>query len=314
MMQVSHPRYWRRGLVPGCVLLACLAFSPSRASAQTNPATPAEFSFLVAGDMRHFVGPAPRGERYFDGACEAMKRVGAGAFLISPGDIDPPGPVRATIDHYLGTNYLWYPVVGNHELEKRAYMAWLRHWANAGIPHLTRRGPPGAEQTIYSFDFDNSHFVVLNDYYDGHSDSHRRDDVPTAAFEWLKQDLAATDKPLKWVVAHAPLQALPDMDTGRKRHADDFGRAKKADVVPFERLLKQFHVRAYICGHTHDCSIARVNGIWQADSGHARGAGDKGAPSTFLKFRVAGTRAWVDVYRADTNGEHYRLRKTVELD
>ena len=155
---------------------------------------------------------------------------------------------------------------------------------------------------------------MLNDYYDGHSDSVRRDDVPTAAFEWLKQDLAATDKPLRWVIAHAPLKSLPDMDTGRRRHANDFGQAKKADVARFTQLLKECHVRAYICGHTHDTSVEKVDGVWQADSGHARGGGDMGSPSTFLKFRVAGTRAWVDVYRADINGEHYRLRKTVELD
>ena len=48
--------------------------------------------------------------------------------------------------------------------------------------------------------------------------------------------------------------------------------------------------------------------------GHARGAGDKGAPSTFLKFRISGEQTWVDIYRGDTNGVMYQLRKTVELD
>jgi hypothetical protein len=297
-----------------CAVLVSVALVAGRASGQTNPAAAEDFSFVAAGDMRQFVGPAPAGLRYFDGACEAMKAIGPGAFMIGPGDIDPPGPVRATIDRYLGTNYLWYPVIGNHELENKATMEWLRHWAEAGIPHLVRRGPAGAEDTIYSFDFGNSHFAVLNDYYDGHSDAVRGDDVPTAAFDWLKQDLAATDKPLRWVIAHAPLKSFPDMDTGRHRHANDFGKTKPADVARFVQLLKEYHVRAYICGHTHDCSVERVEGIWQTDSGHARGGGDKGSPSTFLKFRVAGTKAWVDVYRADVTGEHYKLRKTVELE
>jgi hypothetical protein len=294
--------------------LLLVALAISHASAQTNPAGAEEFSFIAAGDMRNFVGPAPAGKRYFDGACEALQSIGAGAFMLSPGDIDPPGPVRATIDRYLGTNYLWYPVVGNHELANKTNMVWLRRWAKAGIAHLTRRGPPGAEETIYSFEYGNSHFVVLNDYYDGHSDAVRKDDVPTAAFEWLKQDLAATDKPLRWVIAHAPLKSLPDMDTGRRRHANEFGQAQKADAARFAELLREYHVRAYICGHTHDCSVERVEGVWQADSGHVRGGGDQGSPSTFLKFRVAGTQAWVDVYRADPSGEHYHLRKTVALD
>ena len=73
-------------------------------------------------------------------------------------------------------------------------------------------------------------------------------------------------------------------------------------------------MRAYICGHTHGSSVTRVKGVWQADSGHARGGGDPGAPSTFLRFRITGLRAWVDIYRADPNGLEYRLRKTVELE
>jgi hypothetical protein len=32
--------------------------------------------------------------------------------------------------------------------------------------------------------------------------------------------------------------------------------------------------------------------------GHARGAGDPGAPSTVLKFRIHGGQAAVDIYRA----------------
>jgi hypothetical protein len=130
----------------------------------------------------------------------------------------------------------------------------------------------------------------------------------------LEQDLAATRKPLIWVIGHVPIKSLPDMDTGRKRHESESLSKDPERLERFLQLLKQYRVRAYICGHTHDASVAKVKGVWQADSGHARGAGDKGAPSTFLKFRVAGERAWVDVYRGDGDGLNYKLRKTVELD
>ena len=123
------------------------------------------FSFVVAGDMRIFTNGAPEGKRYFDGACEAIKHVGAGEFMITPGDFDPPASVRAVIDRSLGSNYLWYPVVGNHEVETPADLNWVEQWA-AKIPGLVRRGPPGAELTTYSFDFGNSHFVAVNDYFD----------------------------------------------------------------------------------------------------------------------------------------------------
>jgi hypothetical protein len=292
------------------VLLATLGLAV-KAAAQTN--TPA-YAFAVAGDMRSFVGSAPAGKSYFDGACQALHELGAGEFMVSPGDCDPPGPVRAAIDRYLGTNYLWFPVAGNHETESVRTMDWLRHWAQGGIPHLVRHGPPGAENTTYSFDFNDSHFVMLNEYYDGSSETVRKDDLPEAALEWLEEDLANNHQPLAWVVGHKPIKSLPDMDTSRLRHAADSVSTNSAHLDKFLQILEKHQVRAYICGHTHSSSVAKVRGVWQLDSGHARGGGDVGAPSTFLKVRVAWSSAWVDVYRSNTNGFAYQLRKTVELN
>ena len=296
------------------VVLVCWTLAGARAAAQTNGASTETFSFITAGDMRGFVGPAPEGKRYFDGVCDAVKAADSGAFMLSPGDCSPPGPIRSTIDRYLGTNYLWYPVAGNHDAEKPENMAWFRHWAEAGIPHLARRGPPGAEDTTYSFDFGNSHFIALNEYYNGRSDAVGKGDVPDAALAWLKDDLAATRQPLIWVFGHKPIKSLPDMDNGKVGHQGESVTTNAARLELFMQLLTDHHVRAYICGHTHKTSVAKVKGVWQADSGHSRGGGDKTTPSTFLKFRISGARAWVDVYRADANGEHYDIKKTVELD
>lgn len=302
--------------------LTCLALSGCRGPAAGGSETPignvaepapASFSFAVACDMRSFAGSPPAGKRYFDGACEALKSVGAGAFLVSPGDCDPPGPVRATIDRYLGTNYLWYPVAGNHETGSAKNMQWLRDWSKEGIAHLVRRGPPGAENTTYSFDYGNSHFVMLNQYYDGRADAVGRGDLPEASLQWLAQDLAETRQPLVWVFGHKPITSLPDMDSGRVRHEQESVSTDDVRLARFLSLLKERRVRAYVCGHTHNTSVARVKGVWQLDAGHARGGGDKGAPSTFLKVRVAGADAWVDVYRADPNGLKYQLRQTVPL-
>ena len=75
------------------------------------------------------------------------------------------------------------------------------------------------------------------------------------------------------------------------------------------RIVKSVSKRVVL----RNTSVMRVDGIWRADRGHARGAGDAATPSTFLKFRVSGLRAWLDAYRADPSGANYALRKTVKL-
>jgi hypothetical protein len=294
--------------------LAALITTAWPVYAQTNSGDPAEFSFAVAGDMRSFVGRAPAGKKYFDGACEALKAIGAGALMLSPGDCDPLPTVRGALDRCIGSNYLWYPVVGNHDIEKPENLAWVRRWAGSGIPHLARRGPPGAETTTYSFDVGNSHFVALNNYFDGRSETNRADDLPAVTLDWLEQDLGATRQPFIWVYGHKPIKSVLDMDSGRVRHEKDSISTNTVHLARFMSILKGHRVRAYICGHTHNASVTKVDGVWQADSGHARGGGDPGAPSTFLKIRAIGERAWVDIHRADTNGLVYELRKSIELN
>jgi len=285
-----------------------------RISAQTNTIRTNEFTFIVAGDMRNYIEPLPGGKHQFDGACEAIRQAGPGEFMVLPGDFDPPDAVRSMIDRQLGTNYFCYYVVGDHEAQTPASMDWFRRWGRTEIPHLVRRGPPGAETTVYSFDFANSHFVALSDYFDGKTNDAAKPDLSDAEIAWLEKDLAANHQPIVWIICHKPIECLPDMDSHRLRHADDSLITDPVRRARFVALLKQYRVRALICGHTHGCSVEKVQGIWQTDSGHARGAGDPGAPSTFLKFHVVGEQTSVDIYRADANGDHYQLRKTVELN
>lgn len=283
--------------------------------------------FFTAGDMRSFTENTKNdGRRFFDGACEAMARVGPGAFLISPGDFDPPAANRAIIDRYLGKNFLWYVVVGNHEVENAAVMPWVREWLAGDIPHVVRRGLPGTQLTIYSWDFGNSHFVAIDTYpwakagVPGSLDAAKKGDkgkvdLTDATFKWIEDDLAATKQPFVWVTGHQPIESIPDMDGSRVRHGGESVSSDHERAARFTDLLKKYHVRAYICGHTHDTSVVKLkSGVWQCDSGHARGGGDQGSASTFLKFRVTGDDAFVDIYRADPSGANYAVRKTVELN
>jgi hypothetical protein len=227
--------------------------------------------FIVAADMRRF---AVDGEpsKNFSGACKAIKVAGPGAFMISPGDLDvhPPSAVRDMIDNVLGEDYPWYPVLGNHDPESPSTMRYLRKY-NQTVPNVVNQGPKGCETTTFSFDWANTHFVVLNQYYDGVKDWGLEGDVVPELLEWLEADLAATAKKHIFVFGHEPLIPMPDMDNGRIRHQGDSLDEHPENAFAFHQLLLKYGVDAYICGHTHGTSYAKINGLWQLDPGHARG-------------------------------------------
>ncbi len=306
IMQLPSMKRWFNRFA--CALVfATLALGVQIAPAQTN------FTFITAGDMRNFMKSSKPGERYFDGLCEAVHQLDAGAFMLSPGDCDDPVAIRATIDKFIGKDYPWYPVVGNHDVESVSDMTWLRQWASNGIPHLSERGPAGCDFT-YSFDFGNAHFAAVSEYDGRDPKKVGEADITDVTLDWLEKDLSGTSKPLIFVFGHNPIKSFPDMDSGRVRHGGASVSANPAHLNRFIKILTDHHVCAYICGHTHDTSVEKVDGIWQTDSGHARGAGDPGSPSTFLRFRVNGAKVLAEVYRGDPKGVQYTLRKTVDLN
>lgn len=273
-----------------------------------------DLSFIVTADIVGFVEPGYETPQYFLGTCEAIRDVGKGAFMVSPGDINPPQHVYRTIRQVLGDDYPWYPVVGNHDAEDPEYMAWLRDWGRRDIPRLVRKGPVNGVETIYSFDVGNAHFVAINQYYNGSSDAAADADVVERLYNWLKNDLTANRKPFVFVFGHEPLVSIPDADNGRHRHVGDSLDAFPENSYRFQQLLRHHKATAYICGHTHGFSYAKINGVWQLDAGHAGGIGDKGARSTFLKIYVGSRGCRAEAFRADENGQNYTLAHTVTLD
>jgi hypothetical protein len=235
-----------------------------------------DLEFIVAADWRYKALPEFQSPEHFLGALLSIKEVGKGAFMISPGDVEPVEPSAKLIGEILGEDYIWYPIIGNHELEEPTSVPYLRAINPDGktLPHIVNAGPPGSIETTYSFDWGEIHFVVLNVYFDGESDVGGHDDgsaVPEL-IAWLDADLAKYSRQVNLVFAHAPIHAMPDMDNWRTRHQKEVLDRVPDQAFQLHHTLLKHGVNAYFCGDTHGTSVAKINGLWQVDVGHARGA------------------------------------------
>ena len=219
------------------------------------------FHFTVTADMRN-------NHEGFRKVCKAIneKAGGPGAFHISAGDINPAAKNRKIIDEEFGTDAVWYPVAGNHELDDRAGsdMKWIRNEFHS-LPYIVNKGPLNCEETTYSFDYKNAHFVVLNEYYDGASDTKADGNIVPSLFSWLKEDLDKNTRPFIFVFGHEPAFSVPDEYWKTARHSGDSLDKYPENRDAFWNLLEEKDVTAYICGHTHCYSRYQHAGgnVWQ---------------------------------------------------
>lgn len=288
---------------------ATLTTGPSFTPTITNQP---EFAFAVNADMKGFAGPGEYDTpQYFRGMVEAVAGLDEAEFLISVGDISPLEESKWTIDQYLGADFLWFPVVGNHDVWERD-MEWLRSYdydPNGELPpNIVNYGPEGCEQTTFSFDYMNAHFIILNVYCDLGNETRTDGAIVDALYDWLVEDFEGTEKEHIFVFGHEPAYPQPDADNGIIRHLDE-----SLDKYPYTRdrfwkLLSESDVIAYITGHTHSYSHVEIEDVWQIDVGHSMGARTQATLSTFVMIHVLGSAVWIETYRASTIEEIYTLR------
>jgi len=185
-----------------------------------------------------------------------------------------------------------YPVPGNHD--QKNYLTYLRTWQES-FPELPDNGPKSELKSTYSFDVGPCHFVGVNTSIPQVFMAHRVDT------DWLRKDLAESNKPFKFVFGHEPaykmtFNAVASMD------------CQQGPRDEFWQILSEYGVQAYFCGHDHGYDHWAKDGVHQIITAGGGGHGFY----HYLIVDVDEQDVTVSVYRQPENTlyEQYKLSDT----
>ncbi|MFH1183156.1 MAG: metallophosphoesterase [Candidatus Moraniibacteriota bacterium] len=225
------------------LLLILLPSTSSQKVATPAASTDDNFTFAVIGDTQRFNAGKKNG-----GLQKAVEGIGRkkAAFGIAMGDLSSScyGGNKCTNKWKKWKKIVLadipqiYPVMGNHDqTNHKADTVWRK------VFDLPTNGPDDFKEIVYSFDYGNSHFVILNSGTTNSINKEQRD--------WLEQNLDSNQKENTFVFFHEP--AWPA--------SDKIGES--LDVHPSERnalweIFDQHNVTAIFSGHEHMYSRRQI--------------------------------------------------------
>ena len=301
----------RKSFLSKIILILFFIIFNQPISAQNNTK---DFSFIVSSDQREHATEKFNSNEYTLGGYEAIKKVGKGSFMIVLGDMDPPQSTMNLIDQILGKDYKRFAVVGNHDIEKPENLEYLKalNRGDKSFPNIIKKGPVGSEESTYSFNYGDVHFIVLNVYYDGKVDNASDGNITPELLRWLEGDLKLNMKKHVFVFGHEPIFPVLDMDTRTIRHEGDALNKYSGNTLKFQQVLQKYGVTAYLSGHIHCASYSAINGVWLLNSGHIYGQeGNYTAEKLFVQMsHVIEKEQTKSITQQDAIKEFFNLQKS----
>lgn len=260
------------GLEPGTEYVYRVGDGASHYSAQgsfaTAPADGENLKFLFFGDSQ--AADSNGFNLWGNTVAKAMNEHPDAEFIVHAGDMVDSGHLEAqwnwffdkAKDYLMNTTLV--AVLGNHEVTgTKGISDFNQHFNQPG------NGLESLKGTNFSFDYKNAHIVVLN------SESEY-----AAQREWLRQDLAATDKKWKIVAFHrGPYGSIYDTAEVREQW------------VP---VFDEFQVDLVLNGHDHIYLRNFMKNNQKADMGE--GTAYVVAGSTGPKFYDLVPKPWTQFY------------------
>jgi predicted phosphodiesterase len=194
-------------------------------SFRTAPGPDRPFSFAVIGD-------SGTGSTAQHAVADRMVALDP-QFVLHTGDVVYPDGQADGYDPFFFEPYQAlarrtpiFPTLGNHDYHIQNGQPYLDAFY---LPHNN----PANTERYYSFDWGNAHFTALN--FNTGPDSEQ--------LEWLRDDLASTDKPWKFVFYHQAIYS-----SGPHGY-ESWVEAKRQLLAP---IFEQFDVDIVFNGHDHD--------------------------------------------------------------
>lgn len=206
-------------------------------SFKTAPANSNAFEFLVFGDSQSIDYSVWQMTLH-----NARRTHPNAAFFTNVGDLVDVGQDMAQWNAWFagGEDVLatlsTMPITGNHETytPERVFSLpelFVRQF------RLPENGPADMRGRVYSFDYGNVHFVMLDSQ--ASEEARLAPDMLKQQRQWLAEDLAAADKPWKLVFLHKPLY-----NSAMARDNEELRRS----LVP---VMDQYGVDVVFSGHEH---------------------------------------------------------------
>ncbi|MFA6548711.1 MAG: metallophosphoesterase [Candidatus Margulisiibacteriota bacterium] len=217
------------------------------------------FSFVVFGDNCD-------GDQVFQDMLNKIEHEGGDAFAVNCGDAvlsGKEGQYKQYLQMVKKFKVEIHQVPGNHDLMRGSAKYFIKYF-----------GP-----LYYSFDYENSHFVVLNNAFAQSFDAEQ--------FAWLKKDLAANQKAHTFVFLHRPVFDPSEIYSG-------YVMSGRKVIEELMALFKKHKVEYVFAGHIHGFSQTKRDGINYIVTGGAgsplRLPRELGGFYNYVRITVDGTK------------------------
>lgn len=224
----------------------------SALSFSTEAKTVGTLKFLIFGDSQSGIPDKPEYQPWYVTLQNAFSANPDARFIVNVGDLVETGQSYAHWNAWFNAARGVIDAVpemavqGNHETYADGIVGSIKPVAWAAQFPLPQNGPDTLANQVYSYDYGNVHFVVLDSQQDEEAPTYG--DILQAQAKWLDNDLAKTTQPWKIVFFH------------KTPYYNKASRANEAIKAAFVPVLDKYHVDLVFNGHDH--GVARTYALY----------------------------------------------------